>query len=264
MIKLFASDLDGTLLSEGTHINEQDISSIQAMIEQGIEFAVATGRMDRDILEVARSIGSQAHRVSQNGSIVTHKNNELIAASYFTKEQSERLHHAMEAVGNMYTVTTADEVYVTKEYEIMKEMEHFLYFPIQIKATLLDGYTDETIKVTKFSAIGLPEEVISIHDTLSADFKDDAEIYISDSRCVDVVPKGVSKAFGLLKLIEGLKTTTDEIAVIGDSFNDIPMFKMTPNSYAMADAPDEVKKHAAYVVDSVREAIEDLKQRGLL
>ncbi|MDC3418194.1 HAD family hydrolase [Aquibacillus salsiterrae] len=264
MIKLFASDLDGTLLHNGTNLNDRDIDSIQAIISEGMEFAVATGRMDRDILVVAKSIGSVAHRVSQNGAIVNDKTNQEISTSFFPIELSIKLHHAMEAIGQMYTVTTSDEVYVTKEFEIMKEMEEFLYFPIKIHGKLLEGYNDETIHVVKFSIVAPPEEVVGIRDTLVADFADVAEIYISDSRCVDIVPKGISKAYGLAQLMQGLNVRKEEVAVIGDSFNDVPMFQMTPHSYAMAGAKDAVKAHASCVVTSVSEAIEDLKAKGLI
>ena len=40
----------------------------------------------------------------------------------------------------------------------------------------------------------------------------------------------------------------------GDSFNDIPMFQLTPNSFAMATAPEAVQRHASAVVSSVSEA----------
>lgn len=43
----------------------------------------------------------------------------------------------------------------------------------------------------------------------------------------------------------------DEIAVIGDSGNDISMFEITKNSFAMSRAPKFVKEKANYIVDRV-------------
>ena len=40
-----------------------------------------------------------------------------------------------------------------------------------------------------------------------------------------------------------------------DSYNDIPMFALTPHSFAMAQADDAVKEHAHYVVNTVKDAV---------
>ena len=40
-----------------------------------------------------------------------------------------------------------------------------------------------------------------------------------------------------------------------DSYNDIPMFSLTPHSFAMAQADDAVKEHAHYVVNTVKDAV---------
>ena len=40
-----------------------------------------------------------------------------------------------------------------------------------------------------------------------------------------------------------------------DSYNDIPMFALTPHSFAMAQADDAVKEYAHYVVNTVKEAV---------
>ena len=67
----------------------------------------------------------------------------------------------------------------------------------------------------------------------------------------EVSPLGVSKGFGIQKLSDlGLIDLKNTI-VIGDSINDVSMFKVAAVSFAMGQAPAEVKKHAAYVTDSV-------------
>ena len=43
-----------------------------------------------------------------------------------------------------------------------------------------------------------------------------------------------------------LELTKDEVMVIGDNFNDLEMLQATPNSVAMANAPEEVKKYAKF------------------
>ena len=62
--------------------------------------------------------------------------------------------------------------------------------------------------------------------------------------------------------------TVEEIVTVGDWFNDVPMLKLAGSSFAMAQAPDEVKASAKAVLEAdiwqgggVREAAE---RSGLL
>ena len=48
MIKLIASDMDGTLLNDKMQVSDENASAIRQAQESGIEFIVATGRGLRD------------------------------------------------------------------------------------------------------------------------------------------------------------------------------------------------------------------------
>ncbi len=83
MIKLIVSDLDGTLLGFDKKIKEEDKRAIQLAIENGIDFAVASGRMDIEILEVLKEIEQKAHRVSQNGAYIYTKTDVSLHSAAF-------------------------------------------------------------------------------------------------------------------------------------------------------------------------------------
>ena len=68
---------------------------------------------------------------------------------------------------------------------------------------------------------------------------------------IEFMKKGVSKANALKKLIDVLKLERNEVAVIGDSGNDVSMFKEFEHSFVMSHAPEEIKKFASTVVDNV-------------
>lgn len=54
------------------------------------------------------------------------------------------------------------------------------------------------------------------------------------------------------------KVDDEEVYVIGDSYNDVPMLEEKENSYAMAMAPEEVQAQAKEVVDSIHTLIEKI------
>lgn len=72
---------------------------------------------------------------------------------------------------------------------------------------------------------------------------------------IEITDGRVSKAVSLVKLIEKLGYTRDEVAVVGDSGNDVSMFKEFPNSFCMQHAPSQVKKEARTIIKS----FDDLK-----
>ena len=49
MIKLIASDMDGTLLNSNHKIPKENLQAIKKAEEMGIKFAIATGRMYEDV-----------------------------------------------------------------------------------------------------------------------------------------------------------------------------------------------------------------------
>ena len=76
------------------------------------------------------------------------------------------------------------------------------------------------------------------------------EIFWS-KEAIEFMKKGVNKAEALTKLLEELKIEKNAVAVVGDSGNDVPMFEVFENSFAMAQAPEEVKMKAKTEVKGV-------------
>ena len=74
------------------------------------------------------------------------------------------------------------------------------------------------------------------------------EIYDKDEYWLEIVPKGVSKANAILKLKEIMGF--QRIVVFGDGANDIPMFEVADECYAMDNAVPELKRIATGVIGS--------------
>ena len=63
----------------------------------------------------------------------------------------------------------------------------------------------------------------------------------------EIVPEGCSKAMGIDVLCEHYGVSLSDCYVFGDSNNDLSMLKHVPNSIAMGQAPDDVKKYCSYI-----------------
>ena len=67
---------------------------------------------------------------------------------------------------------------------------------------------------------------------------------------LEIIDKSVSKATGIEVLLKHYGYTVDEAIAFGDNYNDVEILSYIPQSVAMANAPDRVKKLAAAVTDS--------------
>lgn len=67
----------------------------------------------------------------------------------------------------------------------------------------------------------------------------------------DITPKGGSKQLGIEKVIERCGYSREEIAAIGDGFNDIPMIRYAGVGIAMGNGNDQVKAAADFVTDPI-------------
>ena len=73
MIKLIASDMDGTLLDSSMQISPENAAAIKHATEQGVEFIVATGRNRTEALPALEQVGIECAMVTLNGAQVFDK-----------------------------------------------------------------------------------------------------------------------------------------------------------------------------------------------
>ena len=81
------------------------------------------------------------------------------------------------------------------------------------------------------------------YDILKEKVGEDFELCFSGS-AIEIMEKNTNKAESLKELLKMYNINKDEVAVVGDSGNDIPLFEEFENSFVMANAPEEVKQKA--------------------
>ena len=68
---------------------------------------------------------------------------------------------------------------------------------------------------------------------------------------LDFAPLGCSKGNGILTIIDHFNIDSKDMAVIGDSYNDIPMLKVVDEAFTFNRSPEKVKQEAKYLVDGL-------------
>ncbi|WP_458413588.1 HAD family hydrolase [Schinkia sp. CFF1] len=257
MIKMIFSDLDGTLLSIDNKVQDDDIKAIHRALGHGIEFCLASGRKDIDIQAVSKMIGSNFHRISQNGAFVFSNENQELHRTSFDPMIARKLYERISNENVVTILSTIDKEYVEKKDGIISQIEKRLFSPI-VEDIELKGNIGKSIHASKIIINGDEETLQKLQKDLAEAYPKELDTFISETHILDVMPKNISKGNAVQILLKHTGLNANQIACIGDSYNDIPMFHLTDNSFAMATAHPEVKKEANYVVDSVAEAIQQI------
>ena len=77
-MKLVVSDLDGTLLNDDSEVSNETIEMIKRLKENGIEFAIATGRSFNSANKIRKKIGLEIYLICNNGANIYNKNGKMI------------------------------------------------------------------------------------------------------------------------------------------------------------------------------------------
>lgn len=249
-------DLDGTLLDYDKNLVKKDIEAIGSAVQQGIGLTIATGRMDHEILHILDVLGQPGvgHRVSQNGSFVYNRQGEQIASHTFDEDTAKHLYTLVPEDEVFLSVSTETDTYVRAKNEGTKEMEKRMFHEI-LEDEQLYTKLGQDISPSKISVHGPTERLIEKQKEIDEALGHALDSFISDPYCLDMVPKGVSKGASLSELLTHLNLKPEEVACVGDSFNDISMFELTPYSFAMSHGHSDVKKKASQVVDYAYEAV---------
>lgn len=254
MIKLIVSDLDGTLLDETIKVRDHDIEMIHHALEQGITFCLASGRKDSDIVAVSEMIQRSFHRISQNGAFIIMEDQTDLHSNVFDPVIAKKLYEYIKPKEVLTFISTKEDEMIDKKNEIVEQIDKVLFSPIIENPNLKDEI-GVRIQPSKIVVTGEEEVIEALQKELSKLYPDEIDAYISAKYTLDIMPKNISKGNAVKMLADKIGIHPSEIACIGDSFNDVPMFQAAKYSFAMSKAKPEVKMHATYEVESVAEAI---------
>jgi Cof subfamily protein (haloacid dehalogenase superfamily) len=199
-------------------------------------------------------IGQSFHRISQNGAFIVMNDENDLHSTFFEPEIAKKLYHFVKDKDVSTLVSTRHEEMVQRKTDFIKRIEGLLYTPILEKPNLHDEIGVD-IFPSKIVINGPDELIEQIQKELHEQFPKELDAYISAPRTLDLMPKNISKGNAVKKLAEEIGINPNEIACVGDSFNDVPMFQIAEYSFAMSNARQEVKAHAKFEVESVGEAI---------
>lgn len=259
MKTLYISDLDGTLLGQDATLMKNTVDGLNELIEKGLNFSVATARTNATVVKMLQDVNISIPVILMNGvTVYDIKKQEYILTENISDAGKQALLDNIRkhlGTGFIYCI---DDNTLSAYYEnadspsaiaFIEERER-LYNKKFTKVESFDDCLDKNI--VYYSIDDKKEKLEKAYDALKncsdlhVEFYRD--IYNTDHWYLEICSHTASKKNAVIKLRELMHAET--VVSFGDNLNDIPMFEASDESYAVANAKEDVKNAATGVIDS--------------
>lgn len=246
MIKLIASDIDGTLVPDGSHeINPELYDVILKLRAKGIQFAAASGRQWASVESIFDPIKEKIFYLSDNGAYVGCHGRNLFLNPIERQTVIEVVEDVRGLEGMELLLSGPDYVYLeTKNQEFIDWLVYGYKFQVK-QVEDLTRLDTEVIKVSVYRK----NDVESYTKFLREKYKDRLKITIAGDMWMDCMKPGINKGQAVKLLQDSLDIKPEETMAFGDQLNDIEMLSQAYYSFAVGNARKEVKEAARFQTD---------------
>ena len=262
MIKLFASDFDNTLARHG-FVSMENQKGIRILKDQGIDFCICSGRILSNLRGINRHYSFHAHLVGTNGSVVQTNEGKILGKKSFSLKQVKEILTLAREHHWYFFVYDQDTCYIPKERikmisqtPLKNMISRFVHTKIYAIDYDFEPFISQSSGALKINIYPRKNELLLAKDIL-LNFKDVYITTASDNK-YELMSSKVNKWEGIKVLAQELGIKEDEIAVIGDYDNDLPMIRSAKIGFAAKRANPRVLKECDLRVDSVYEAIKEV------
>lgn len=248
MIKLIASDLDGTILLNGAQSVEKSmIEAIDKLVERGYIFAPASGRQLTSLKRLFEPISDKLLFISENGALVKYKGDTLVKNSMDRQMAMDIIYDVMSVPNCEVLVSGENTAYIKpKSVEYLYRMTKVVNYATTIVEDFKD-IKEDILKVAVCDMSGIDNSKEHFFEK----WRGIAAPTVSGGLYMDFMDLRVSKGSAIKQIQEKLGISPEECMAFGDNFNDIEMLDAVAYSYAMLNAAPDVKKHGRYITDNV-------------
>ena len=231
-IRAAALDLDGTIIGPDELITPA-VQDAVTRLSARIPVFIATGREPQDVFGYARQLGLTGPQLSDGGAAIL----DPVACTHIWS-------------ANLGPELAPDVLGLIEQLEANFVATH-------LRGTFRRVMDIPDWDIVRISALDLSreeaEELVErfrTHPQMSVIL---ASLPYNGLWAVDFTRSGVDKGSGVARMGEMLGVDPGEMACVGDSYNDLPMFKACGLALAMGGAPDDIKKAAELTVPRVEE-----------
>ena len=254
MIKLVAIDMDGTLLNSKKELLEETKQYFKDFHKKETEtlLVLCTGRPETGIRPYLKDLGyleENHYIISQNGAnIYESRTGKRVMDAFLDSAAIQKWIELGKKHGISVMGAGVDYYYCFDQ-----EPTEWMEFDVKLVSGKLKRIpTKESLNTDfyKILLMGDEEQLNEFETYIPEEWRDEFYVVRSQKYLVEVLTKGVNKAFGLEKLAQKLNIDPSEIAAIGDAANDIEMLEYAGLAIAMGNGSEEVKAISDIITDT--------------
>jgi hypothetical protein len=248
MIKLVATDIDGTILGQSRVFTDGVKNCIKKLEKNGIKVVLVTGRMNAAAQKVAKDLNLQTPLVSYQGGLIVDKDGTTLYEDLLPEYIVDKILDWAKANNVHINYYTGDKLYTESDNDFVKRYSDYQCIDYIVKR--FDELPHD--KVNKLLGIDFknPNRVSSWVDEKTKEFPE-LHIVKSTPYFCEFSTKTATKYCAVKFLQKYWNIQDDEVLTIGDQDNDIELLKAGSISVAMGNASDNLKRLADYITDTV-------------
>lgn len=259
MVRLVASDMDGTLLDEESCVPEETFGLIRELRDRGVLFVAASGRRADTLAEYFEPVEGLVDFVASNGAQVVVEGH-LVDRASFSCASVRRLARAVGLFDCLHLalfdrtrtfVLDEESCYGREADKDLPNLER------------VDDVPSVEVDVVKAS-IYCDESPMDMAYALSRELGDEFTFAPSGRSWIDVMQRGVNKATGLASVLERRGIEASEVMAFGDSMNDYEILRAVGHPVAMGNARPAIKRICARTVGTNADSAVQAELRALV
>ncbi|WP_145407445.1 Cof-type HAD-IIB family hydrolase [Paenibacillus xylanexedens] len=259
-MKLFATDLDGTLLNRDSQISPENAAAIHRAQQEGLRVTIATGRVYSDVVNISLEGGIKTPVIGSNGATIHDENGQRLFHLPLERETAASVMQWLEDHDCYYEASTQQGIYapINSHNAMLAEMDRILgASPSEDVARLIRAVKKHYDKkdyhrVSSHQEIPAEAHIYNIMAfSMNPDqlregrqyfaARSDVAMVVSSEHNFEMQHPDVSKGNALSKLAAHLNIAMEDTVSIGDNFNDVSMLQMAGLGIAMGNAEPEIK-----------------------
>lgn len=250
--KLICSDVDGTLLDSCHRLPTRNRDAIRRVVQQGIPFALTSGRIKGALTCLQREIGIKGPLACLNGAYIVDSEH-LVFEQTVQADVAHAILPIVAQEGLQVFLYQGEHWYADAQDDWTAYEQRVSTVPgiIEPFDRLLPRWEDAGAGFHKMLCMSDDHQaVIRCEKLLKELFSDTLTIYLSSPQYIEILAKGIDKGVAISKLASYFGIETRQVMAVGDYYNDIPMLDMAGMGVVMANAPEQVREHADLVTAS--------------
>jgi len=242
--KIVFFDVDGTLLNTKKQLPASTIAAIRTLRKSGVIGVIASARtpfnihMWLDALHIDTYIVYNGGLIVHDGNILHQETIDEASAASLVERVRTNGHSIMPEGARHFSIVGHEPERIIETYAKLWDHEkRVAYEDLHEPVSQMDLFCNDD----EIAPYGTDFPNLTFYP------------WMSRPNAFNVIPKGVSKAYGIELILTKLGIAKADSVAFGDGPNDLEMLSYVGLGVAMGNAVDELKKKAGYVTSHVDE-----------